>query len=207
MKNVKLVRSGKNACLDKMFAKLIITLIMTTACNIGVASCLTQHLIGVNVMSEKQLTKKIQLTQGQFAIVDAENYEWLSKWTWYACFANNTKSYYARRNGQTKDGKQYTISMAREILGLKLSDMSQADHINHNTVDNRFVNLRIVTPQQNTFNRKNIKGYSLRKGRQKYRARIRINGKLIHLGDFNSEQKAQKAYLQAKGKYHQISYD
>jgi len=96
--------------------------------------------------------KQITLTQGQYAIVDDWNYEWLNQWKWCAGWAKNTKSYYAMRRAKGEFDRYYTIRMHREILGLKKGDRRQADHINHNTLDNRESNLRIVNNQQNCFN-------------------------------------------------------
>lgn len=148
--------------------------------------------------------KRISLTQGEVAIVDAENFDWLNQWKWYAWWNKDTQSYYAVRNSKGKDGKRYSIFMAREILGLKKGDKRQADHRNHNTLDNRKLNLRIVTNQQNHFNEKNPKGYSWHKNRKKYMARIAINGKSIYLGLFNTAKEARATYLKAKEKYHKI---
>ena len=78
------------------------------------------------------------------------------------------------------------------------------DHINGITTDNRICNLRNVTNQHNSFNAK-CKGYSYHKQHKKYHASIRLNGKLIHLGYFDNEQDARKAYLDAKPKYHVIT--
>lgn len=147
--------------------------------------------------------KQIKLSQGEFAIVDNKNFEWLSQWKWNARWAKHTKSFYAIR-GKRIDSKFYEISMAREILGLKKDDKRQADHINHNTLDNRERNLRIVTSQQNTFNRKNIKGYTWNKIRRKYQARISMCGRSLSLGYFDTAKEAHNAYLKAKEKYHKI---
>lgn len=76
----------------------------------------------------------------------------------------------------------------------------QIDHINHNTIDNRIQNLRKATNTQNNFNRKNAKGYI--KYREKWQARIKINGKQKHLGYFDTEEQAREAYLRAKEKLH-----
>lgn len=146
--------------------------------------------------------KKIPLTQGQFAIVDDEDFEWLNQFKWCAHWNPGVKSFYAYRGGKTKDGKWHSIYMAREILELKQGDKRQADHIYHNTLDNRKAKLRIVTNQQNSFNHKDNKGYSWHKHHKKYLARIRINDKLIFLGYFTKEEDARKAYLQAKKQYH-----
>jgi len=73
------------------------------------------------------------------------------------------------------------------------------DHINRIKHDNRFENLRYVNPNENQWNRDcmdNAKGYSW--NRNKWIARIRINGKLKHLGMFENKQDAHQAYLKAK---------
>lgn len=139
----------------------------------------------------------IKLTQGQFAIIDNKNYKRLNQWKWYAAWHKNVQSYYAVRT-KRKRGKQYTVSMAREILGLVEEDKQQADHINHNTLDNRESNLRIVTNQQNHFNQKDVKGYYWNKVIKKYRAQIHVNGKQIPLGYYATTKEAHSAYLGAK---------
>lgn len=42
-------------------------------------------------------TRRIPLSQGQFAIVDASNYDWLIQWKWYAQWNPKTRSFYAVR--------------------------------------------------------------------------------------------------------------
>lgn len=148
--------------------------------------------------------RKIPLTQGQFAIVDAVDYERLSKIKWYAHRTKCNQSFYAAKSSKRVNGKHYLISMAREILGLKRGDKLQGDHINHQTLDNRRCNLRIVTNQENQFNRKNPKGYYWDEATNKWRARIKINGKTKHIGLFNTAKAAHVAYLQAKKRLHQI---
>lgn len=79
----------------------------------------------------------------------------------------------------------------------------QVDHIDKNRCNNLRENLRICTGSQNHAN----KGKSMNKYRKltskykgvgkkgnKWRARIKINGKEIHLGEFNTEDEAAKAY-------------
>lgn len=153
------------------------------------------------IKEDNVMSKKIPLTQGQFAIVDDKNCELLNKHKWYAIWSKYTKSYYAVRS-KRKNGKRLTISMAREVLGLKQGDKRQADHIDHNTLDNQMSNLRIVKLQQNHWNSNNPKGYYWNKG--KYQARIGLNGKPIHLGRFHTAKEAHNAYLNAKEIYHNI---
>lgn len=79
----------------------------------------------------------------------------------------------------------------------------EIDHINRIKDDNRIENLRLVTHQENTFN-KISNGYYWNLSKQKWHACIRINNKLITLGFFNKEEEARSAYLEAKKKYHII---
>lgn len=75
------------------------------------------------------------------------------------------------------------------------------DHKNHNRIDNRVDNLRIVSHRQNLENI-NCKGYYWSKG--KWQAKIRTNNKEIYLGRFENENDAREAYLNAKRLYHII---
>ncbi len=149
--------------------------------------------------------KRVKLTQGQYALVDNDKYEWLQQWIWCAIWNKYTKSFYAVRTGKKKNGKRHTIYMAREILGLKYGDKRQTDHINHNTLNNKILNLRIVTQQQNQWNHKRyIKGYCWDKRSGKYRAILRLNNKCLHLGYFPTSQEAHNTYLEAKSHYCQL---
>ena len=77
------------------------------------------------------------------------------------------------------------------------------DHKDINVTNNNIENLRVVTNQQNHFNR-NCKGYYFNKQSQKWKARIDVNGKQKYLGLFLLEEDARNAYLEAKKIYHKI---
>jgi len=79
------------------------------------------------------------------------------------------------------------------------------DHENHTRDDNSNDNLRVVTNQQNHFNRSNVKGYCWNKTRKKWTAYIGLDGKKINLGGFKTEDEARNAYLKAKPIYHVIA--
>lgn len=75
------------------------------------------------------------------------------------------------------------------------------DHIDRNQLNNSIENLRVATNTQNQWNR-DVKGYCFNKASGKYRAQIRVDGKLKHLGLFVNEDDARNAYLIAKKIYH-----
>ena len=147
--------------------------------------------------------KTIPLTKGQFAIVDDEDYKKLSRYSWCATKIRN--GYVAIRT--IHKPKKYNLYMHRHIMNCPKG--LWVDHINHDTLDNRKENLRIVTPSQNMMNRLgarknkklNIRGVYFHEGTGKYRAMIRVYGKLKHLGLYKTTQEASKAYADANMKY------
>ena len=79
------------------------------------------------------------------------------------------------------------------------------DHINHDTLDNRRVNLRVVTIGQNNMNRKpsdGVSGVNWCKSANKWRAVISVCGKPIHLGVFSNKEDAVQARLTAETQYY-----
>jgi len=152
----------------------------------------------------------IPLTQGQVTLVDASDYNWLNRWKWYAHYSPHGRTFYALRNIPEKGkGKQRTLRMARAILGAKPSEI--VDHVNHNTLDNRRANLRIVTASQNQQNQRllsahntsGFRGVSWHQVTRKWGASIKINRKQMHLGLFTSPQEGAAAYDRAAREWHQ----
>jgi len=80
------------------------------------------------------------------------------------------------------------------------------DHIDGNRQNNSIENLRVVNYAQNLWNNshRDVKGYSWDKTNKKFRAKIAVNNKRIHLGSFDLEEDAHNAYLDAKKIYHII---
>ena len=148
--------------------------------------------------------KHIQLTQDQFAIVDDEDFEWLSQVKWFAWWNRCTRSFYAGRQIRLPNGKQTMVQMHRAILGVRRGDKQQVDHVNHGTLDNRRANIRIVTHGENQQNTR-CKGYSWNKVSQQYVAYITVDRVRKHLGYHNSPMDAHVAYLFAKAVYHQTA--
>jgi hypothetical protein len=106
----------------------------------------------------------------------------------------------------SKDGKRKKYYVHRLVAEAYLPDFSedlQVDHIDRDRTNNCISNLRMVTQQQNKFNT-NAKGCYFYKNRNKWHARIVLNGKSKHLGYFDNQDDAHRAYLYAKEKYHKI---
>jgi len=151
--------------------------------------------------------RRIPLSQGKFAIVDPEDYPRLAKHKWYAAY--NGHSFYAIRGQWSPIRKRrLTISMHRIILNVHPS--LYVDHINRNGLDNRKANLRPATPADNSRNARHPKINTSSKYRGvfwnpragNWRAAISVNHKKKHIGYFNSETQAAKAYDRAARKYH-----
>lgn len=109
------------------------------------------------------------------AIIDAEDVNKIRYTKWKL-----SASGYAMNAPKFSGSNKY---MHREILGTD----QFVDHINHNTLDNRKCNLRIVTKSQNQMN-VNFKGVS-RYGCKWY-AHIKINQKMLNLGYYLDEEEA-----------------
>lgn len=92
-----------------------------------------------------------------------------------------SKNGYAMNSPKYKSGN---IHMSRVILGTN----QFVDHINHDTLDNRKSNLRIVTKSQNQMN-SNYKGVTERKDGRFY-AYIKLNQHLYHLGVYVDKEEA-----------------
>jgi len=76
------------------------------------------------------------------------------------------------------------------------------DHINGIKNDNRSINLRESDWVKNQWNQKNRKGYYWNKKLEKWVAQIQVKKKLLYLGLFEKEEKAEEAYLKAKKEHH-----
>lgn len=106
------------------------------------------------------------------------------------------------------DRRNYTVH--RLIAILHYGDFnSYVDHIDGNSHNNKIENLRIVTPEQNSWNAKKnsrnktgVKGVSFIKAKQKYQATIRINGKNKNLGQFSSLEEAEQVINTVRSQVH-----
>lgn len=145
--------------------------------------------------------KKIQLTQGKAALVDDEDFEFLSQWSW--CY--NGK--YAVKMTRLSDGSRATIYMHRLIAPPPKG--REVDHIDGDKLNNKRGNLRACTTAENQRNRPaprhNTSGY---KGvywdvsKSKWRAQIKVGGKNAHIRYSANKEEAALIYNEAALKYH-----
>lgn len=140
--------------------------------------------------------KSIPLTQGQFALVDDEDFEYLNQFRWRAQWNNGTKTYYATRHTQV-NYKRKTIHMHREVA--HTPDKMDCDHRDGNTLNNTVANLRNCTRAQNTMNKKihsnNKSGYKgVSQRGSKWRAQLSVGGVKMLNKTFLTKQEAAKAY-------------
>lgn len=152
--------------------------------------------------------RRISLTRGQYAIVDASDYECLIQWVWCAQWMPNSQSFYVVRSTPRDPvtRKQGRITMARVIMNAPEGML--VDHHDHDTLNNRKGNLRVCTYPQNGSNARMLKpniarvrGIHWVKADGSWRAEIKVNGKPIGLGQFRDKEMAVEAYQQAAIKY------
>jgi hypothetical protein len=84
----------------------------------------------------------------------------------------------------------------------------EVDHIDRDTLNNRRCNLRVVTHSVNVHNQRlrpdntsGYKGVSWVPHCRKYRARIQLDGKKVHLGMFDDPKEASLAVEAVRNKY------
>lgn len=133
---------------------------------------------------------------GKFALVDDEDFEYLSQWRW---FYGDT-GYATHSAGPRKARK--TIRMHRLLMNTPKG--METDHINRDKLDNQKPNLRICTRFENSMNRpkqinnkSGYKGVYWHKQTKAWHAVIVIKGKHISLGTHKNVTDAAKAYEKA----------
>jgi hypothetical protein len=151
---------------------------------------------GVGIFEDDQDWFLIELSQGTWAKVDVADMGLVVGY----CWSLHGEGYAYRvdhRQGQA-------LLMQREIMGLSAGDPRKVDHINHDRLDNRRSNLRIVTKSQDAQNTQKRKGCSSRfKGvswdrqRLMWIASIQIDRKHRYLGRYEIEEDAARAYNRA----------
>lgn len=148
--------------------------------------------------------KTIELTKGLVALVDDEDYDFLSQWKWYAKTNKKTGKSYACRSVHTAGQQPKAVVIHRTIMQAKPGEI--VDHKDGNPLNNQRSNLRICNHQQNTCNSPSRSGTSKYKGVHKqggkWAAVILANGVSHRLGSYYNEGNAARAYNEAAARLH-----
>jgi hypothetical protein len=128
--------------------------------------------------------------------------------TWFLMKFKKSENLYVYGTIQT-GGKPTTYALHRWIK--EVPQGLVIDHINHNTLDNRNENLRVVTHSQNHQNRKGASKHSKSgyrnvtwlKRNKKWRVSIKTidQERPIYLGEFDDVEEANQAAIEARKKY------
>ena len=149
--------------------------------------------MGETLSRQARMTKRISLSgkrgAGKFALVDDADYEVLSKYLWRLSNGYPTTSIRSTR-------------MHRFLMNPPAGLV--VDHINGDRLDNRRSNLRVCTHRDNLRNRvtrrdneSGFKGVSRVRPGGRWKARIRIDERCLHLGVFDTPLEAARCYNEA----------
>ena len=138
--------------------------------------------------------REITITNSDLkVIVDDEDYERISMFSWRLSIN------YARRWFRS-NGKLASVLMHRQIMG---EQNPMYDHRDGNGLNNQKENLRPCTGTQNNGNRRinkmpyhssKYKGVCFHIRKKKWHAGVKFNNHRFHLGTFDNELDAAKAY-------------
>lgn len=153
-------------------------------------------------LSEDGKTAYIKLTQGQVAIIDAEDLEKIADYRWSVSWVGKGKKYYVRGYSSATKG---TIGLQRLLTNAKKDDI--VDHINGDSLDNRKSNLRLCTKRQNAQNmppqsRNELGIRGVYRKDVRFVARIYIDGRNAYLGTFDTIEEAVEARKRAELEIH-----
>lgn len=148
--------------------------------------------------------KRIRLSSGRYTIIDEEDAKFL-----FGKKLSESTNGYARININSKK-----LTLHRFLM--KAREGVFVDHINGNKLDNRRSNLRFCSKSQNGMNRPKplwkkapsvFKGVGWLKKNKRWRATIQLNGKQTHIGCFDSDISAARAYdIAAKKMFGKFAY-
>lgn len=159
------------------------------------------------------MCKEIPLSRGMVALVDDAEYERVSRYKWcldssgYAC---RMESYYV-------DGKRKRRKVLMHRFILDAPAHLQVDHINHEFLDNRRCNMRLVTSRQNRANSRpkrtgtsRYKGVHWHKRDRKWCVTFWAGSDKQWLGTYASEEEAARVHdrkaLEVNGEFAYLNF-
>lgn len=140
--------------------------------------------------------RKLPLTRGCYALVDAEDYQRLSAFLWHYHKDKNALTPYAAASG----GPNGTVIRMHRFLKDVSDRLRYVDHRDGNGLNNRKRNLRVCPPHRNSANRRKNKnntsgfrGVFYNKRRNRYVASICAQRKAITIGYYKTAIEAARA--------------
>lgn len=137
-----------------------------------------------------------------YALVDVADEDWVNQRGRWSLKADGYVIRSEHSKGSAATRTHTAIRLHRFLLGLDKGDPREGDHINHNRLDNRRSNLRILTLAENRQNVPGRSGASLFRGvywekrQRKWIANATVGGKAYHLGTFTDEREAAEVARQ-----------
>lgn len=155
---------------------------------------------------------KIKVKSVRTYLIDDEDYEKIKPFKWHL-----SREGYIVRTMRIPNRNPKAKFLHRLIMGEP--EGFEVDHINRNKLDNRKSNLRICTTTENRWNAKKssnksmtskYRGVHFSKSLQRFVAKTKYRGKRIHIGCFDTETKAAKAYdnliVKLKGQFAKTNF-
>lgn len=144
----------------------------------------------------------VPLTKGYEAMIDAADVPLVCGRNWHARVEEHTV--YAMAKMKVGLGPAKKLFLHKVITGYALTD-----HCDGNGLNNSRENLREATPAENSrncrrraSNTSGFKGVSWSKRDKRWYARIRHEGRIRHLGCYDTPEDAHAAYCDASKRFH-----
>jgi hypothetical protein len=143
-------------------------------------------------------------------MVDVTDLERVRRLRWGATWDAKSQTYYVRTAVTWKDDERWrTTTLTLHRLVMKAPSRLKVDHQNHDGLDNRRENLRMVTHAQNMQNLKGarkgsasgVRGVSWDAAYEKWKVGLKVGGRQIYLGRYESLADAEAAAIAGRQNY------